>query len=228
MLTSRAVWTHRDRPTEPAVGGTRAEYSGTLPSAGDPLGSPAPLGVSEGAGVGHYGCAMSPKRLEAFSDGVIAIIITIMVLELRSPHGPDLAALLPLLPMLSSYVLSFIFVGIYWNNHHHMLRTTSSGSTAGCCGRTCTCCSGSRSCRSSRVARREPGPVPSGAVYGGVLMMCALQLLRDDQGDAADPSTGRAARGRAWVSDRKGKLSLAMYTGGAARCRSCRRGSGSG
>lgn len=63
-----------------------------------------------------------PKtRLEAFSDGVIAIIITIMVLELKIPHGHDLNALLPLLPIFLSYVLSFIFVGIYWNNHHHML-----------------------------------------------------------------------------------------------------------
>jgi uncharacterized membrane protein len=60
-------------------------------------------------------------RLEAFSDGVIAIIITIMVLELVAPHGTDLAALAPLIPSLLSYVLSFVFVGIYWNNHHHML-----------------------------------------------------------------------------------------------------------
>ena len=64
---------------------------------------------------------MSKGRLEAFSDGVIAIIITIMVLELKVPHGDDLATLVPLLPVLLSYVLSFIFVGIYWNNHHHML-----------------------------------------------------------------------------------------------------------
>jgi len=58
--------------------------------------------------------------LEAFSDGVIAIIITIMVLELKVPHGTELDALRPLLPSLSSYALSFVFVGIYWNNHHHM------------------------------------------------------------------------------------------------------------
>jgi uncharacterized membrane protein len=60
-------------------------------------------------------------RLEAFSDGVIAIIITIMVLELKVPHGAGFDVLLPLLPILGSYVLSFIYVGIYWNNHHHML-----------------------------------------------------------------------------------------------------------
>lgn len=64
---------------------------------------------------------MDKTRLEAFSDGVIAIIITIMVLELKVPHGTGLDTLLPLVPVLLSYVLSFIYVGIYWNNHHHML-----------------------------------------------------------------------------------------------------------
>jgi uncharacterized membrane protein len=66
---------------------------------------------------------MGKSRLEAFSDGVIAIIITIMVLELKVPHGDELAALLPLVPVLLSYVLSFVYLGIYWNNHHHMLHT---------------------------------------------------------------------------------------------------------
>ena len=65
---------------------------------------------------------MSKGRLEAFSDGVIAIIITIMVLELKAPHGTDLESLRPLLPIFLSYLLSFVFVGIYWNNHHHMLQ----------------------------------------------------------------------------------------------------------
>jgi len=67
---------------------------------------------------------MSKGRLEAFSDGVIAIIITIMVLELKVPHSADLSALRPLIPKISSYVLSFVFVGIYWNNHHHLLQAT--------------------------------------------------------------------------------------------------------
>ena len=67
---------------------------------------------------------MGKGRLEAFSDGVLAIIITIMVLELRPPHDTGLAALRPLLPVLLSYVLSFVFLGIYWNNHHHMLLCT--------------------------------------------------------------------------------------------------------
>ncbi len=66
---------------------------------------------------------MEKNRLEAFSDGVVAIIITIMVLEMKVPHGTDLAALRPVLPVFLSYVLSFVYVGIYWNNHHHMLHT---------------------------------------------------------------------------------------------------------
>ncbi|MEO8250709.1 MAG: TMEM175 family protein [Burkholderiales bacterium] len=65
---------------------------------------------------------MGKGRLEAFSDGVIAIIITIMVLEMKVPHGAEFAALMPLLPVFLSYVLSFIYIGIYWNNHHHMFQ----------------------------------------------------------------------------------------------------------
>jgi len=66
---------------------------------------------------------MGKNRLEAFSDGVLAIIITIMVLELRAPHADSLAALKPLLPVLMAYVLSFLYVAIYWNNHHHLMHT---------------------------------------------------------------------------------------------------------
>ena len=68
---------------------------------------------------------MSKARLEAFSDGVIAILITIMVLELRVPHGADLDALRPIASVFLSYVLSFVFLGIYWSNHHHMLQLTT-------------------------------------------------------------------------------------------------------
>jgi uncharacterized membrane protein len=67
---------------------------------------------------------MKTTRLEAFSDGVLAIIITIMVLELKVPHAVELSALKPVLPVLLSYVLSFIYVGIYWNNHHHLFQVT--------------------------------------------------------------------------------------------------------
>src|ERR1051325_3306782 len=69
---------------------------------------------------------MKPERLVAFSDGVIAILITIMVLELKAPHGGDWAALAPLVPSLVSYIMSFVFLGIYWNNHHHLLQTAHS------------------------------------------------------------------------------------------------------
>src|SRR5258705_522642 len=69
---------------------------------------------------------MQKNRLEAFSDGVLAIIITIMVLELKVPHSVELAALSPVLPVFLSYVLSFVYVGIYWNNHHHMLHTCAT------------------------------------------------------------------------------------------------------
>jgi uncharacterized membrane protein len=68
---------------------------------------------------------MHKERLTAFTDGVIAIIITIMVLELKVPHGADLASLLPVLPIFLSYVLSFVYVAIYWNNHHHLLHAAS-------------------------------------------------------------------------------------------------------
>jgi len=69
---------------------------------------------------------METNRLETFSDGVIAIIITIMVLEMKVPHGSDLSALAPLVPVLLSYALSFVYIGIYWNNHHHMFQLTES------------------------------------------------------------------------------------------------------
>jgi uncharacterized membrane protein len=68
---------------------------------------------------------MGKNRLEAFSDGVLAIIITIMVLEMKVPHGDEMETLAPLGPVFMSYVLSFIYLGIYWNNHHHMLHATS-------------------------------------------------------------------------------------------------------
>src|SRR5262249_61165096 len=74
-----------------------------------------------GRGAGARAGRMNKGRLEAFSDGVIAILITIMVLELRVPQGADWAALRPAIPKFMAYVLSFTFLGIYWNNHHHML-----------------------------------------------------------------------------------------------------------
>ena len=68
---------------------------------------------------------MGTNRLEAFSDGVIAVIITIMVLEMKVPHGEGMEALIPVIPIFLSYILSFIYLGIYWNNHHHMMHATT-------------------------------------------------------------------------------------------------------
>jgi uncharacterized membrane protein len=73
---------------------------------------------------------MGKNRLEAFSDGVLAIVITIMVLELKVPHGAEISALEPLIPVFLSYVLSFIYIGIYWNNHHHLFHSTQNVSAA--------------------------------------------------------------------------------------------------
>jgi uncharacterized membrane protein len=153
---------------------------------------------------------MTRGRLEAFSDGVIAILITIMVLELRVPHGADVAALRPLLPVFLTYVLSFVFLGIYWNNHHHMLQVTEwiNGKilwanlhllfwlslipfVTGWMGEN----------------HRTAVPV---AVYGGVLLCAALAwvvLQTAIVGHQAPDSVLRAALGR----DVKGKVSLLSY-----------------
>src|SRR5213596_4325956 len=72
------------------------------------------------------GVSMDKNRIEAFSDGVIAVIITIIVLEMKVPHGPEFESLVPLLPVFLTYVLSFVYVGIYWNNHHHMFKLIKS------------------------------------------------------------------------------------------------------
>lgn len=69
---------------------------------------------------------MGKGRLEAFSDGVIAIILTIMVLEMKVPHGDSLSAIVPIIPVFMSYILSFVYIGIYWNNHHHMMHAVQS------------------------------------------------------------------------------------------------------
>lgn len=90
---------------------------------------------------------MGKNRLEAFSDGVIAIIITIMVLEMKVPHGDGLDTLLPVLPVFMCYLLSFVYVGIYWNNHHHMLHLCDRV-TGVSCGRISTFSFGCRCFRS--------------------------------------------------------------------------------
>ena len=158
---------------------------------------------------------MHKGRIEAFSDGVIAIIITIMVLEMKVPHGTDLAALKPLVPVFGSYVLSFVYVGIYWNNHHHLFQAVKHVRggvllanlhllfwlsllpfVTGWMGEN----------------HFAPTPV---MLYGAVLLMAALAytilvrtLLASHGGDSA--------LARAIGSDRKGNASLALYVAGMA------------
>ena len=153
---------------------------------------------------------MHKNRLEAFSDGVLAIIITIMVLELKVPHGGELSSLKPLLPVFLSYVLSFIYVGIYWNNHHHMLNTVNHVSggilwanlhllfwlslfpfTTGWIG------------------ENHASPTPT-AVYGVVLLLAAVAyyiLQRAIIAHQGRDSLLAAAVGSDW----KGKLSPLLY-----------------
>ena len=153
---------------------------------------------------------METNRLEAFSDGVIAVIITIMVLELKIPHGSDLHALGANVPVFFTYVLSFVNIGIYWNNHHHLLHATPRIDgrimwanlhllfwlslipfTTGWAG------------------ENHFAPVPT-AAYGGVLMMAAIAYTLLQTAiiayNGADSGIARAV-GRDW----KGKLSFASY-----------------
>jgi uncharacterized membrane protein len=156
------------------------------------------------------GGVVGKGRLEAFSDGVIAIIITIMVLELKVPHGETVNALSPLVPIFLSYVLSFVYVGIYWNNHHHMLHASSRVTgpvlwanlhllfwlslfpfVTGWMG------------------ENHFAPVPT-ALYGVVLLMAAVAYLVLQQAIIASEgpdSLLQRAVGRDW----KGKLSLTLY-----------------
>ena len=153
---------------------------------------------------------MEKNRLEAFSDGVIAIIITIMVLELKVPHGEGIGTLVPLIPVFLSYVLSYVYLGIYWNNHHHMLHV-------------CRRVTGPVLWANLHllfwlslipfvtgwVGENHFAPVPC-ALYGFIFLMAAIaywilqQLLIAAQG--SDSILKRAVGG-----DWKGKLSPALY-----------------
>jgi uncharacterized membrane protein len=153
---------------------------------------------------------MSKTRLEAFSDGVIAILITIMVLELRAPHDPTWPGLQAILPAFLTYVLSFVFLGIYWNNHHHLLHATER-------------CNGKVLWANlyllfwlslvpfvtGWMGENHFAALPT-AVYGVVLLMCAIAytILQTTILAAQGPSSRLAA---ALGSDLKGKLSLGAY-----------------
>jgi uncharacterized membrane protein len=156
---------------------------------------------------------MGRSRLEAFSDGVMAIIITIMVLELKVPHGDDAETLAPLLPVFMSYVLSFVYVGIYWNNHHHMLHA-------------CTRVTGGILWANLHLlfwlslfpfvtgwmGENHFAALPT-ALYGGVLLAAAIAYFILQQTIIA--AQGPASQLKAAIgSDWKGKLSPLVYVAG--------------
>jgi uncharacterized membrane protein len=153
---------------------------------------------------------MTKSRLEAFSDAVIAILITIMVLELKVPHGTELGALRPLLPVFLAYVLSFAYLGIYWNNHHHMLHAAErvNGKILWANLHLLFWLS-LIPFATAWVGERPDAPVPS-AIYGVVLVMAALAytILQTAIVGMHGPDSRLA---RAIGRDFKGKVSLAAY-----------------
>jgi uncharacterized membrane protein len=153
---------------------------------------------------------MGKGRLEAFSDGVIAIIITIMVLELKVPHEPSLEALRPMIPILLSYVLSFVFVGIYWNNHHHLLHAVQrvNGNILWANLHLLFWLSVIPFV-TAWMGENHFATIPV-AIYGVVLLMCAIAftiLARVLVAHHGRDSTLAIALG----SDQKGKISLLFY-----------------
>jgi uncharacterized membrane protein len=149
-------------------------------------------------------------RLEAFSDGVLAIIITIMVLELRVPHEDTLASLGPILPVFVGYVLSFLYVGIYWNNHHHMLNATTrvTGSILWANLHLLFWLS-LFPFATGWAGENHFAPVPT-AAYGVVLFMAAIAYYVLQRTIIASQGTG-GVLARAVGNDWKGKLSPIMY-----------------
>ena len=161
---------------------------------------------------------MGKNRLEAFSDGVIAIIITIMVLELKVPHGAAFNDLLPLLPVLGSYVLSFIYVGIYWNNHHHMLHLvhTVNGGVLWANLHLLFWLS-LIPFVSAWMGEHHFEAVPV-AAYGVVLLMCALAYVILARVLTRHQPANRALADAIGM-DRKGWLSIGLYSAGIALSR---------
>ncbi|HXL87054.1 MAG TPA: TMEM175 family protein [Gemmatimonadaceae bacterium] len=153
---------------------------------------------------------MGTERLNAFSDGVIAILITIMVLELRVPHASDLDALRPLLPVFLTYVLSFIVLGIYWNNHHHMLFLTDR-ITGGILWANLHLLFwlSLMPFVTGWMGENHFAPVPT-ALYGVVLMMAGIAYYVLEQ--AIIRNQGPNSRLQAAVgNDFKGKVSVVLY-----------------
>ncbi|CAN7163387.1 MULTISPECIES: TMEM175 family protein [Duganella] len=155
---------------------------------------------------------MGKGRLEAFSDGVIAIIITIMVLELKVPHGADWAALQPLWPVFLSYVLSFVYVGIYWNNHHHLIHTVGQVTGGALWGNLHLLFWLSLvPFVTGWMGENHFAAVPL-ACYGFVLLMSSVAYLVLARCLASNNEAVKVALGK----DRKGKLSTLLYAAGIA------------
>jgi uncharacterized membrane protein len=158
---------------------------------------------------------MGTGRLEAFTDGVIAIIITIMVLELKAPHGSGFDALLPTIPIFLSYVLSFVNVGIYWNNHHHMLHAAEHVSGAGLWANLHLLFWLSLIPFVTAWMDENHLVAAPVALYGGVLLMAAIayyilaRTLIRDNGPESDLA-------KAFGRDSKGLISIAFYAVGIA------------
>ena len=148
--------------------------------------------------------------MEAFSDGVLAIVITIMVLKMKVPHGTDWSALAPMLPVFGSYVMSFIYIGIYWNNHHHLLHVTDSISGKALWANLHLLFWLSLiPIVTGWLGENELASLPA-ALYGVVLLMAAVAwlILQTTLADSKhDNSRLRQAVGNDW----KGKLSLGLY-----------------
>ena len=153
---------------------------------------------------------MGKNRFEAFSDGVLAIIITIMVLEVKVPHGESFQALRPLIPVFLSYVLSFVYLGIYWNNHHHMIHATHQVTGPMLWANLhllfwlslIPFCTG-------WMGENHFAPVPC-ALYGAVLLMAAIAYFILQQLIIASQGPGSILK-KAVGGDWKGKLSPAFY-----------------
>jgi len=153
---------------------------------------------------------MNKNRMEAFSDGVVAILITIMILELHPPAGSDWAALRPIVPSALAYVLSFIYLGIYWNNHHHMLHATDriNGSILWANLHLLFWLS-LVPFATAWMGRNYLDAVPT-ALYGCILIMCALAyVILQDRIIKEEGANSRLAA--AIGKDRKGIASLVLY-----------------
>jgi uncharacterized membrane protein len=154
--------------------------------------------------------ATETGRVEAFSDGVLAVIITIMVLELRPPQGTGLRALLPTLPAIATYALSFVFVGIYWNNHHHMLRASRGVDGRAMWANLHLLFWLSLVPFATAWLGRNPSAVGPTVLYGSILLLDAIAYSFLERALlAVNGRDGPFAK--ALAIDVKGRLSIALY-----------------